>query len=260
MTAQEAAMRIAIDMLHNTLALMMAARILRVRIRPLWIGFASFFGAASALSAKMAAISHGKGMLLWLPIALVMMRIATDAGRAWRKALVLLTCEGFLGGVVLALSGATDSLLLANALSVVPAGAFFVNTFRVGRTVCDSRSVRIACVIGGRTFEFDAIVDSGNSLRDYLSLRPVIVVGMDALGQGVLQTLRTRPIFADTAGGRQMMQMLLPERTTIYAEGTCLVVEAALAFSPGLGRRAPALAPASLLDEQNEGIYQRRGN
>ena len=50
------------------------------------------------------------------------------------------------------------------------------------------------------------MVDSGNCLRDYLTHRPVIVMpqarGYRLFG---LENTPLRPIFADTAGGRQMM-------------------------------------------------------
>lgn len=248
MNAGREALMLVIDIFQNTVALLMALRVLRVRIRPFRIVFAAIFGAAAAFSARIICLSRIQGMLAWLPVAACMMRIA--AGAPWRGAAVLLACEGFLGGVVLALAGATGSLPLAHALSAAAAGAVFVNTMRAGRAARDTHRVRIRCMIGGREYAFDAIIDSGNSLRDYLSHRPVIVASMDALGRGEMEGLRTRPIFADTAGGRQMMQMILPEQTTIEDNKTCLRVEAALAFSPGLRKGAPALVPSALLDPQ----------
>lgn len=250
MNAGREALMLIIDIFQNTVALLMALRVLRVRIRPFRIVFAAIFGAAAAFSARIICLSRMQGMLAWLPVAAYMMRIAAGTGAPWRGATVLLACEGFLGGVVLALAGATGSLPLAHALSAAAAGAAFVNTMRAGRSARDTHRVRVRCVIGGREYAFDAIIDSGNSLRDYLSHRPVIVAGMDALGRGEMEGLRTRPIFADTAGGRQMMQMILPEQTTIEDNKTCLRVEAALAFSPGLRKGTPALAPSALLDPQ----------
>lgn len=258
MNAGKEALLIAIDMFQNTLALLMAIRVLRVRIRPFRVGFAAIFGAAAAFSARSICLSRIGGMMAWIPVAACMMHIAS--GMPWRGAAVLLACEGFLGGVVLALAGATGSLLLAHVLSAAVAGAIFVNTMRQGRVARSTHRVRVECVIGGRAYAFDAIVDSGNSLCDYLSQRPIIVAGMDVLGRGQIETIRTRLIFADTAGGRQMMRMIMPERTTIEDHKACLRVEAGLAFSPGLGKGAPALVPSTLMETQVNEMDRRRGN
>ena len=96
---------------------------------------------------------------------------------------------------------------------------------------------------------------SGNCLRDYLTHRPVIVMpqarGYRLFG---LENTPLRPIFADTAGGRQMMLCLTPEATILDNGQTKRAVEALLALSPGLGGNAPALLPASLLEDGQEGV------
>jgi len=94
--------------------------------------------------------------------------------------------------------------------------------------------------------EFDAIIDSGNTLRDYLTHRSVIVLpdgAREALG---LCGVALRPIFADTAGGRQMMDCFMPEETLLIIGGKTICVRAAAAFSPGLREDAPALVPSAL--------------
>ena len=107
---------------------------------------------------------------------------------------------------------------------------------------------------GGRTAAFTAMVDSGNCLRDYLTHRPVIVMpqarGYRLFG---LENTPLRPIFADTAGGRQML-CLTPEATILDNGQTKRAVEALLALSPGLGGNAPALLPVSLLEDGQEGV------
>ena len=240
----------ALDVLQNTLAAAMALRVLRVRIRPVFAFFAALAGAIAALAAKVARLSRGAEALMWLPVALFMMRIA--AGRAGRlrraigRAAVLLACEGFLGGVVLALYGATGSLPAAHVLSIGCAGAVFVSARRSAAAYGGVQRVRVTCRIGERTLGFDAIMDSGNSLRDYLTHRPVIVAA--AAEKSRMGDVRTRLIFADTAGGRQMMQLFIPDSVEIAMEGERIQVLAALAFSPAMRADAPALVPASLLE------------
>ena len=115
--------------------------------------------------------------------------------------------------------------------------------------------VRVRMTCGGRTAAFTAMVDSGNCLRDYLTHRPVIVMpqarGYRLFG---LENTPLRPIFADTAGGRQMMLCLTPEATILDNGQTKRAVEALLALSPGLGGNAPALLPVSLLEDGQEGV------
>ena len=240
-----------LDSLQNALAEVMALCILRVRIRPFSVLLAACFGAFAALAARVACLSRAASAALWLPVALGMMRIAAggEGGRlAWlRGAAVLLACEGFLGGVVLSFQGATGSLFAAHLLSTAPALAVFVSARR-GRAVATGICrVRVICRIGETLLAFDAIVDSGNSLRDYLTQRPVIVAG--AAVEKRLENERFRLIAADTAGGRQLMRLFMPEETTLWMDaGRKRCVRAALAVSPGLGKTAAALVPASLLE------------
>lgn len=92
------------------------------------------------------------------------------------------------------------------------------------------------------------MVDSGNTLRDYLTHRPVIVLA-HASGRRrfALGTAPLRPIFADTAGGRRMMDCFVPEETIVEWAGGRQSVRAAVALSPYMREGAPALLPASLL-------------
>lgn len=62
-----------------------------------------------------------------------------------------------------------------------------------------------------------------------------------------LEEKALRPIFADTAGGRQMMWCLTPDEIRITEGEKERMVCAMLALSPGLRGNAPALFPASLL-------------
>lgn len=103
-----------------------------------------------------------------------------------------------------------------------------------------------------RTARFSAVVDSGNCLRDYLTHRPVIVIPQ-ARGNRLfgLEDTPLRPIFADTAGGRQMMFCLTPERTILCDGRNEWAVEAMLGTFAGAWGNAPALLPASLLNRKD---------
>ena len=70
-----------LDLLHNALALMMALCVLNSRIRADSIFFAAFSGAAAAFFASIVHFSRIGSMLLWLPVAVMMMRLA-EIGRA----------------------------------------------------------------------------------------------------------------------------------------------------------------------------------
>ena len=92
------------------------------------------------------------------------------------------------------------------------------------------------------------MIDSGNTLRDYLTRLPVIVLPEET-GRAALamdgQPLR--PIFAQTAGGRQRMHVLAPDAVALEVDGACHAVQAVIAFSPQMSGCVPALVPAALL-------------
>ncbi|MBR5226163.1 MAG: sigma-E processing peptidase SpoIIGA, partial [Clostridia bacterium] len=219
-----------LDLLHNALALMMALCMLNSRIRAGSIFFAAFSGAAAAFFASIAHFSRFGSMLLWLPVSVMMMRLAAGREeaiiRSFRRAAVLLACEGFLGGVVLALYGATGSLPAAHFISAAFTAAVFVGTMKEKEAALDRR-VRIICRFAGQSVSFDAVVDTGNTLRDYLTQRPVIVAGQKQLDAVRAIGIHMRLIAADTAGGRRLMQMAMPEETIVETGGNRFRVEAA---------------------------------
>ena len=168
---------------------------------------------------------------------------------------LLLAAAGLLGGTVQALSGAAGSRTIGLWLGAAAAPLLSAATVRLRRMRQGATHVRVRMTCGGRTAAFTAMVDSGNCLRDYLTHRPVIVMpqarGYRLFG---LENMPLRPIFADTAGGRQMMLCLTPEATILDNGQTKRAVEALLALSPGLGGNAPALLPVSLLEDGQEGV------
>ena len=171
--------------------------------------------------------------------------------------ITLLSCAlcaaGLMGGTAQALGGALGSktaglLLGVSAVFVLAAAA---NRARRAGQAVSFLQVTVRC--GGREIRFDALVDSGNCLRDYLTQKPVIVAPEAWVRQRLrLKEKALRPIFADTAGGRQMMWCLAPDEIRITEGKTERTVCAMLALSPGLRGNAPALFPASLLQRDGK--------
>ena len=131
------------------------------------------------------------------------------------------------------------------------------------RAVQDVHTVRIRISHGEYAAEMEALVDSGNCLRDYLTDRPVIVLPQAARTLLGLEAVPLRPIFADTAGGRQMMACFTPQSVIMIKEGRAVKVSACAAFSPGLSATAPALMPLSLMTERtnrDKSRSDREGN
>ena len=231
----------------NALMLALAVRLGGGRFNPVRVLLGAAAGAAIARAAS--GLSRMQALLVWLPTAMLMMRIAR--GRASRSllgdALLLLCAAGLAGGMVLSLWGATGSLAAAYALGGIAAIAIGLCASRTGRAERNVKRARIICTYRGKRAAFDAMIDSGNTLRDYLTQLPVIVIpersGRKALELGGAPL---RPIFAQTAGGRQQMAVFSPQEIVLELDGSSISVQAVIALSPGMNEDVPALVPAPL--------------
>lgn len=238
-----------IDLAMDVLMLLLALRFAGKRPRPGRLLAAALLGAAVARGAS--SIPPGVRAACWMPTAGAMIAVHggfTGVRGIVRGTLLLLAAAGLVGGTVQALLGATGSLmaalLLGTCTSVCTAFAA-LRARRAGQAVC---SARVICRYRGRRAVFEGIVDSGNCLRDYLTQLPVVVVPERAGRTGLcMGDAALRPIFADTAGGRQMMWCFRPDELVIDADGRTCAVRAMLALSPGLSGNTPALIPAALL-------------
>ncbi len=239
----------------NALSVAAAVRMGGGRIRPLRVLCAAGVGSCMAALARRFALEHLYRACFWLPAAAVMMAIACGREmprRPLRRAGLLLSAYGLLGGTVLALHGATGSLPIAYALGALGMTAAAVCSLRARRAALDIRRARVICRFQGRTASFDAMVDTGNTLRDYLTHLPVIVIAEERARSALaMEGVRMRPIFASTAGGRQRMDVFSPQEITLELQGRRFFVRAVAALAPGMGKDAPALVPASLLEEQH---------
>lgn len=241
----DALLELALDALMLTLALRLGGR----RIRPLRVLAAAALGTAIASAAV--GLSRAAQAALWLPVALAMMRLADGPASplpALRRAALLLCAAGLLGGTLQALLGATGSLAAAYGVGLAAVAMMAASAGRARRFAGGApQRLRIRCIYRGRALTLHAIADSGNTLRDYLTHRPVVVIPQ-AAGKGLgLEGAALRPIFADTAGGRQMMTCFTPQTLEALVRGERRTLCAVVALSPGLGRDAPALVPGCLL-------------
>jgi len=239
-----------LDAALNALMLTLALRIDGAGIVPVRVMLGAFAGALAAAGARF--FAAGQNVWLWLPAAMIMMMIAQ--GRAAhrnpiRQALLLFCAAGLVGGLVLAFSGATGSLSSGYLLGGTAAAAVSLRAARGIKHACDAADVRMICTCCGKTAVFEAMIDSGNTLRDYLTHLPVIVIpektGRHALS---LPDAPLRPIFAQTAGGRQQMHVVAPQEILLDANGKKRRVHAVIALSPQMSRDVPALVPALLMD------------
>lgn len=242
--------------------LALAQRLAGYPLRPAGLLAGALLGACAAALSRAAGIAHPYAAGLWLPLAMAMMTLAGGRRalrRPLRSALLLLCAAGLLGGTVQALQGALGSLPAAYVLGGAAAPALALCVVRPRRA---SGDVRIVIRLGGKEAAFDGIIDSGNTLRDYLTHLPVIVLPCGGKAAGLLTgSALVRPIFADTAGGRQMMQCFVPEGTALQCEEGEYSVRAVIALSPGLRAGAPALVPAALLDAYETQVKDmQRGN
>jgi len=234
----------------NALSLAVAVRLAGDRIQKLRLLGGALMGAAMAQAVLALAPSKGWTVCLWLPMAAGMMAAArgrTALRHPLKNALLLFCASGLLGGTVLALSAAAGSLLIAYALGAVCMTILAANALRERRDALAVRRARLLCRYRGKEAAFDAIIDSGNTLRDYLTQLPVVVLSEENGRRLLAQDAALRPIFADTAGGRRMMQVFAPQEMELVADGKRQTVRAVIALADGLEHGAPALVPATLI-------------
>lgn len=235
-----------LDAAADALCLLMMLRLEGERVRVRRVACGALFGALSAGVVRFLRMDRAFEAALWLPIALIMARLAR--GRwSLRAAGVLLACAGLLGGTVYAAAQAAGSLQMGWLAGGAAALLGAVCAARTKRASQDVDRAEVTVTIHGRSASFEGMVDSGNCLRDYLTHRPVIVLPEAAKARLGLEGAALRPIFADTAGGRLMMDCVTLQRAELRAGGDVHCVQACAAFSPGLAPCAPALIPRSLL-------------
>ena len=234
----------------NALMIALALRLGGARICVQRVLLGAVCGAAIAQASL--GLSRMQILLMWIPTAMIMMCIARGrtAHRHKFSGTALLMCaSGLAGGIILALWGATGSLFAAYVLGGMAVVGIGICAAHTRRAAQETTHVRMICTYRGGSAAFEAMIDSGNTLRDYLTHLPVIVLseraGREALG---LADSPLRPIFAQTAGGKQKMYVFAPETIAVEMDGVRHTVQAVIALSPKMSESVPALVPVSLLD------------
>ena len=224
-----------LDLLLDGVMVTLALRLGGLKASVWKIGLAALAGAAAARLC--AGLPKGMRAALWLPIAAGMMRIA--AGRAekpLRAAGLLLAAAGLLGGTVQALSGAAGSRTIGLWLGAAAAPLLSAATVRLRRMRQGATHVRVRMTCGGRTAAFTAMVDSGNSLYDPVSGRPVAVAWLPETGD--------IPIPVGTVNERSVLYAFRPDSARL--DGSDMDILVAVSKRP---LKAALIPPAALCDE-----------
>ena len=122
-------------------------------------------------------------------------------------------------------------------------------------------TAQCACIevsVGLRRATLNALVDSGNLLRDSVTGLPVIVISRRAAARlvrlpsegALLPGMRLMPV--RTVSGTALMTILHPDALRIRTGGAWQSASAVIGLSPGGGEGFQALVPASLLPDAGE--------
>ena len=193
-------------------------------LRPLRCLLAAAVGAVSALSIFLPQLPVPVLLLLRILLAVLLCGIAFGFGNRrllLRQTAVLLGCSLlFCGAVWLLASRRTPSgwylqntviyadISLLTLLLGTTAAAAIAALWERRSAANRHRTYRLHLRIGGMDFSLPALSDSGNTLRDVFSGKPVIVCGTDALRQWIAQYPDAESAAADAKGFR-----MLPVRT-----------------------------------------------
>lgn len=164
----------------NCLLLLCAAKICDVRVSLFRIFFASAFGGAYALIASVTSYAFLTSLYAKLLFAVFMIFTAFGCRKKFiRLCAVFLTVSAALGGIVYAVSLGLDGNFShlepkPLMLSFLCAAALILSLFRrTGKALQETHKIEVSFF--GKTEEFTAFTDTGNSLKDPLSGEPVII-------------------------------------------------------------------------------------
>lgn len=254
-----------IELMLCALSLALAVRLSGSRPRLGRILFGGIVGALLSETVRRMTQAQGLRALLGVPIAALCMALADRQGMARHPARSLLSALaacGLLGGMMTAAAGATGSRRMGIAAGLAAAVPISASLLRTRGSVSSGPAV-LRITANGRTMRIPAIIDSGNTLRDYLTRRPVTVLaaepwrarlGFPEEGEAVTGL---RMLFADTAGGRQRMDCFIPDAAVLETQSGRQIIRIAAAFSAGLSENAPALVPGCAVGEQRS-ISEKR--
>lgn len=259
-------------------------RLMRLPLRSGRLLATSAMGALYAsLSLTVWSVLAGPGMKVLLGIGLLLLAFGPQA---WRRLLaglgILLAAAFVLGGTALGLlslvagrlaPGGPLPLLLSEGASLVVCTLAVLALERLlGRHTLRERMTEVRIRMGGGTCQVRALVDSGHSLSDPLTRRPVVVVEGKALrsllpdavlqamadpaslsleaGSGWERRLRVVPFHALGQGGGGLLLAFEPDALQVVEGDQEVPVDALVGLSPWSlrgTRGAQALLPQTLL-------------
>lgn len=211
---------------------------------------AALLGGAYGVAEVLLLIEPPWGTVLLLSVSLFMVGIAYGRHGFFSLYIVFVGAEAFLGGIMtLAYTVAsrylgewgtaerggavsTPGFLFALTVSIVIGLAVHKTLDRAGHGVSEVRAT-----VGGRSFSFSAVCDSGNLLKDPLTDTPVILLGERVPGAAWLSSYKNpkgfRVIPYETVGGSGILLGHRPEFLEITCRGRRYRPEALLAVATG---------------------------
>lgn len=239
-----------------------AGRILHTNPELRRLVFASVFGGVSSLAAL---LDEGivLSLLIRCSLTAVMTFIAFGFGSAGKLALRSFVCLAvgmLLCGAAMLVHELTGSTLVfsangyvymsVSALVLVIASAAIYGLLSVFRRILDGpggdRRVKLTVSSGGKTSELEAVTDSGNYLRDFLTGRHVVVCKLAAVESilppnvsayldGSTEDLSgIRLIPMETASGSGLAAAFRPERVTADTGDCTKTLDVLIAVSRGM--------------------------
>lgn len=235
---------IALNFLVDFLLLLGTSRLCGYPARPLRTALAALLGGVYGGLCLLPGL-HFLGNVLWRTVSLALMALLAFgvSVSALRRGVVFALLSMALGGVALGLGGSSFWTLVAAAGGVC---SLCVVGFR-GKL--EARSyVPVVLSYGGKRLQLTALQDTGNTLRDPVTGRPVLVIAADAAQQltglsreqlrqpvesvGALPGLRLIPYRAVGKDSGLLLALRFPEVKIGTWKGSSLVAFAPEGLSP----------------------------
>lgn len=165
---------------------------------------------------------HFLGNILWRMVCLLGMTWLAFgfSASALRRGIVFVLLSMALGGVAVGIGGSGIVMLTAAA-----AGIFLMCFLGFRRKIGVTHYVPVELSYGGKSMHLTALHDTGNTLRDPVTGRPVLVVGAEVARQllGVTQQQLRSPVNAVTDAGLPGLR-LVPYRSVGESAGLLLAL------------------------------------
>lgn len=203
------------NFLFDIIIFLLAGRLMGARIILKRIVFSSFLGALFACFALF--IPFSESMLFKLPV----MAILSFAAFSYGNAAIFLRQTAILYIGFFISAGAAEALIFCDAVknpAVMFSGLLlgFVTVFFVSgkikeRKYCSFAEIEI--LKDGKKYHLTALLDTGNTCRDFISGLPVLI------SENVFSGIKTREGKFSTASGDGVMKVFCPDEIRVFADG-----------------------------------------